>query len=318
MELRHLRYFIAVAETKNLSHAVDRLHIAQPALSQSIKALENELGVLLFSRSRKGMELTDVGGVFLNHAYAVVRQADKARQSVLDAVENPHGSVSLGAPASASKVIIEPLYRLLTERYPNLHINHEEGLQGNLRAAFDMGLYDLMIETDASDSDDVTLQSLIDEDIFLVSAARKGGTKNLGAEPHIAFKDLAKHPIFTLSTRHGMGRAIDKHARAQNVSLQLLQSQFALQPTLQIVMQGRANVVLPWSAIYDLVDKDLIQAQRIVEPAITRSVGIITANTQPRTNATSKVIEIIKEVTRMAHAEGKWRGTLRLDEAAAE
>ena len=65
MELRHLKYFVAIAETKSLSNAIERLHIAQPALSQSIKNLEEELDTALFIRSRKGMELTGTGESFL-------------------------------------------------------------------------------------------------------------------------------------------------------------------------------------------------------------------------------------------------------------
>src|SRR4026208_2279072 len=76
MELRHLRYFIAVAEEENVSRAALKLHVSQPALSRQIRDLEEELGFLLLERSAKSVRLTDAGRVFLNEARAVLQRAE--------------------------------------------------------------------------------------------------------------------------------------------------------------------------------------------------------------------------------------------------
>src|ERR1043165_9274650 len=78
MELRHLRYFIAVAEAENVSRAALKLHVSQPALSRQVRDLEDELGFPLFERSAKSVRLPDAGRAFLDEARAVLQRADAA------------------------------------------------------------------------------------------------------------------------------------------------------------------------------------------------------------------------------------------------
>ena len=82
MELRHLRYFIAVAERENVTRAAARLHVSQPPLSRQIRDLEDELGIPLFEHGAKAVRLTEAGHVFLSEARAVVERANKAVQMV--------------------------------------------------------------------------------------------------------------------------------------------------------------------------------------------------------------------------------------------
>src|SRR2546430_14336305 len=78
MELRHLRYFVAVAEEQNVTRAAARLHVSQPPLSRQIRDLEEELGIALFEHGAKAVRLTEAGRVFLNEARSVLQRADEA------------------------------------------------------------------------------------------------------------------------------------------------------------------------------------------------------------------------------------------------
>ena len=78
VELRHLRYFVAVAETENVSRAALKLHVSQPALSRQIRDLEDEIGFCLLERTAKSVRLTDAGRAFLSDARALLQQADEA------------------------------------------------------------------------------------------------------------------------------------------------------------------------------------------------------------------------------------------------
>src|SRR5207302_8481835 len=91
VELRHLRYFIAVAEEENVSRAALKLHVSQPALSRQIRDLEDELGFLLLKRSAKSVRLTEAGRVFLTEARAVLHRAEAGVQTARGTATGGHG-----------------------------------------------------------------------------------------------------------------------------------------------------------------------------------------------------------------------------------
>src|SRR3990170_292814 len=102
MELRHLTYFVAAAERLNFSRAAEELHVAQPAISQQIHALERELGVPLFERVGKRVSLTEAGKALLPHARQILSAVEAARNEVAEHGSLARGRASLGAPPTVS------------------------------------------------------------------------------------------------------------------------------------------------------------------------------------------------------------------------
>src|SRR5512145_2694318 len=96
MELRHLRYFIAVAEAENVSRAALKLHVSQPALSRQIRDLEDELGFLLLERSAKSVRLTEAGRVFLAESRAVLQRAEEAVKTAREMATGTRGELHVG------------------------------------------------------------------------------------------------------------------------------------------------------------------------------------------------------------------------------
>ena len=106
MELRHLRYFVAVAEAENVSRAALTLHVSQPALSRQIRDLEGELGFLLLERSAKSMRLTDAGRLFLTESRAVLQRADDAVKAARAVATGGRGELHVGyAPTLTARIL---------------------------------------------------------------------------------------------------------------------------------------------------------------------------------------------------------------------
>ncbi|HEY4721083.1 MAG TPA: LysR family transcriptional regulator, partial [Anaerolineae bacterium] len=102
MELRHLVYFVAVAERLNFSRAAEALHVAQPGISQQIHALEHELGAPLFERAGRRVYLTDAGHALLPHARQILSAVEAARNEIRERGMLLRGTASLGAPPTVS------------------------------------------------------------------------------------------------------------------------------------------------------------------------------------------------------------------------
>lgn len=122
MDLRHLRYFVAVAEELHFGHAAERLHIAQPPLSQQIKQLETEMGVTLLSRTKRHVELTPAGATFLDEARKTLAQADQSVVSARRAHQVDAGQLLLGFIDSAVYFYLPYLLSAFQRVQPDVHI----------------------------------------------------------------------------------------------------------------------------------------------------------------------------------------------------
>lgn len=122
MELRHLRYFVAVAEEENVSRAALRLHVSQPALSRQIRDLEDELGFPLFERSAKSVRLTPAGGTFLGEARAVLERTDAAVRTARAVATRSDGELHVGYAPTPTARILPPALRAFQAERPGIRV----------------------------------------------------------------------------------------------------------------------------------------------------------------------------------------------------
>jgi len=122
MELRHLRYFVAVAETENVSRAALKLHVSQPAVSRQIRDLEDELGFLLLERSAKSVRLTDAGRTFLTEARAVLQRTEDAVKVAKAVATGANGELHVGYAPSLTARILPPTLRAFQAELPNVRV----------------------------------------------------------------------------------------------------------------------------------------------------------------------------------------------------
>jgi DNA-binding transcriptional LysR family regulator len=170
MELRHLRYFVVVAEERNFTRAARRLNMQQPPLSQQIRALEQELGFALFLRHPKGVDLSAGGEIFLHEAKAILANVTQAAQRAARAANGIEGIISVGLTSSAAAHPLTPkiLQGYRTAR-PAVIMKFSEGNAAELTAAISSGKLDVgFLRMPVSRPAGLAFQRLLDEEMLLV------------------------------------------------------------------------------------------------------------------------------------------------------
>src|SRR5690242_10164568 len=198
MQFQQLQYFVAVAETRHFTRAAELVHVAQPSLSQQIKALERELGADLFLRARGNITLTDAGEALLPLGRRILADADTARHEVQELAQLRRGRVRLGATPSLCTGLLPDVLRAFHDRYPGIQLLIEEGGSHDLvrelaRGALDLALVVLPLP---SPSPALTTVELFQEDLVVVSSVDAEAPR---APLRVA--DLAGRPMVMF--RHG-------------------------------------------------------------------------------------------------------------------
>lgn len=147
MELRHLRYFVAVAEELNFTHAAARLRVAQPALSSQIRDLEEELQTPLFERGRTGVRLTRAGKTFYQRARSILAQTAAAANEARTAAGLITGSLVIGFPSGLHLYYLEPVIVAFRKAYPKVELDFHHALPGAQLKALKEGRIDLAFVT---------------------------------------------------------------------------------------------------------------------------------------------------------------------------
>lgn len=173
MDLRHLRYFIAVAEEGHITRAAERLGMQQPPLSQQIKAIERELDVQLFRRKPRGVELTDAGSSFLHEARATLAQLDKAVETTRRTARGELGRICVGVTSTSSfHPLVARSIRAFSEACPNVSLTLEESLSNELLEGLRDGRMDAaFIRTAPAEAEGIAIRPLLDEPMVVALPA---------------------------------------------------------------------------------------------------------------------------------------------------
>jgi LysR family transcriptional regulator, hca operon transcriptional activator len=194
MELRHLRYFVAVAEEGSLTNAAERrLHTAQPSLSRQIRDLELEVGVKLFERGARGIELTPSGRTFLDHARLALLQVEAAGEAARRAARPDKAAFVIGFLAGQELVWLPEALRILREEQPDIEITLASQSSPELAGALMRGKVDVAFLRREKDAPGVTFKPLIKEPLVAVlpadhplAAAKEVRVRDLAGETYIS------------------------------------------------------------------------------------------------------------------------------------
>ena len=206
MELRHVRYFVAVAEERSFTRAAERLSIAQSPLSQQIRKLERELGVELFLRSTRSVQLTHAGTIFYERARYLLSSSDSAAEATRKAALGELGQLSLGFTGSATYELLPALVRAFHARNPNVSLElHSEMLTPAQVEALEQHRIDVGVLRPPVNAPGVVVEVLRDEPlvVLLPVAHPLAGSRSVALES-LRDETFVGYPGKPLSTLHSV------------------------------------------------------------------------------------------------------------------
>jgi LysR family cyn operon transcriptional activator len=168
MELRHLRYFDAVAETLNFTRAAERLHVTQSTLSHQIKQLEDELGAPLFDRAAKRVRLTEAGEMLRSHMTPALEQIDRGLQALRQPPDSITGRIRLGTTPSFNTRMVPLCVATLLSQYPTIQVTVEELAAGAITRRLASGQLDLAVSYKPNEGSDLWFEPLYNEELRMV------------------------------------------------------------------------------------------------------------------------------------------------------
>lgn len=199
VELRHLRYFIAVAEELHFSRAAERLHISQPPLSQQIRDLEEELGIKLFERTKRQVLLTEAGKVFLDRSYLVLGQLEQAIEATQKIGRGEIGRLVIGFVDSAMYTVLPEILRIFREQFPAVELRLHELTTAQQIEALHHKQVDIGIVRSAISEPGLSVECLLPESLVLALPE----THLLAAHPQVSLSDLADESFILFPAKMG-------------------------------------------------------------------------------------------------------------------
>lgn len=273
MELRQLRYFIAVAEAGNFSRAAANLHLSQPPLSVQVKALEDELGVRLLERTTHGASLTPAGAAFLEEARAALVRLESARQRAQLVGRGDIGMLSVGFVSIADYGILPPALKSFRAAYPQVEVQlHELTTDAQIRELHANRL-DMGIALAPVDDPELEFRHLHNEELVLAMPAshRAGRTRDAIDLRQLAAESFIVPPRDIAPGLHDL---IIAQCRAAGFTPRITQHARQMQTVISLVSSGMGFALVP-SSVRNL-NRAGVQYRRLRGEAASISLGIIT------------------------------------------
>jgi LysR family transcriptional regulator, nitrogen assimilation regulatory protein len=292
MDLDRLKLFAQAAELGSLSKVASLTGAAQSAISRKITALEQECGGRLFSRTGRGVALTEFGERIFPRVKSLLEDADKLLSEMKTSAGIAMGTVHIGLMPSLAHPATSLLLRQVRERFPGIHLHIVEGSGGQLDEWLMSGRIDIAVLFRYSKAVPQGEQTLAVVDTFLVG--HPGDT--LTRKPTINFLDLDGIPLVLPSIPNGLRVALARLAIQERVNLSVVMEADSLPIQKNVSATGDAYAVLGSHAVGPEVQAGTLQASCIVNPRIKRTIVLSTTTAHPLTLAGREVATLTRRI----------------------
>ena len=270
MEFRQLRYLVALAEEQSFTRAAEREHIAQPALSQQIQKLEQEVGLALVERTTRRVSITDAGALLVARARRVLAELESARQE-LDAVRGIQtGHVTLGAMSTMGPVDITQVLARFHDLHPQVELTVREDNSDALAQMLRVDALDLafLSVTERVESHGLGLQQILMEELVVVLPQ----THRLASQETIRMSDLRDEQFITYREGARLRELLDSAAAQARFEPTIVLESNESRRIRRLVARGLGVAILPQS--HAVGTSDAVAIARLVSPPLARDITI--------------------------------------------
>lgn len=303
MELRQLRYFVAIVDHGSLSRAARALHVAQPALTQQLRQLEDELKAQLLHRSAQGVLSTDAGKTFYEHAQAILKQIEDARSAVAQSTDAPSGTVALGIPQSVSGALALPLLIAVRATYPDISLQLTEELSGNLIQQLKSGRINLAVLFDDGQLGGFASTPMVDEQLMFIT---RTGSAFAPRGKNMTLAKAVQVPLILPGPQHGVRPRIENVVRSAGLTLRQVIEINSIAILKSALLADIGATILPGAPVLSEIERKVITAYPFAGTNIARTVTLCASRNIPLTNAAAAVKRLVLDVTVRLCRSGEW------------
>jgi LysR family hydrogen peroxide-inducible transcriptional activator len=291
MDLQQLRYVVALSQELNFVRAARRVHVTQPTLSQQLKKLEDELGLLLFERAAKGARLTPAGQKFLPYAVQVLDSLEKGVQELQQESGQIAGRVRFAAIPTIGPYVLPSVIPVLRKEAPQLFLEIYEKTTSDLleavrTGAIDLGLLSLPI-------DDAGLATrLVGEEEFLLAVSK---THVLAKKQSVSLKELEHEKLLILQEGHCFGNQALEFCKRSREDVQVIFEGSSLTSVMRLAAAGEGVTFVPRMAAESSAQTGLSFIP-FSKPRPTRPIAFVWRISAPLTRAHRFLMEKIEEI----------------------
>lgn len=322
MDLKQLKALVTVVETGSVTRAAELLRVVQPAVTRQIHALEHELGVPLFERTRQGMRPTPAGVSMADRARRALAELDRARAELTPAPDTVTGIVSVGLLESTAGLLAEPLVAAVLRDHPGIELRVVTAYSGHLQQWLDDGDLDVSLLYSLTSVPSLNMRSLVRERLWAVAPLSDG----LSAAHPVPVASLAAHRLVMPAPGHALRALIDTAAAQAQVEIDIAVQTNSMDLQQRFVRGGHGWTVLPGAGLPpDLASTGQatgpascsLSAAPLSEPEVWRTIAIAEPRAARPTQAARIVArELVRQVT-TAVGQGRWLSARIHDEQPA-
>lgn len=302
-DLHRWRAFVAIAELGSLTRAALFLDSNQSLLSRQVNALERACGSRLFTRTGRGVEPSEVGQRLLPQVRALLDRAMQLEGDIRGEAREPTGLVTLGSLPSISHPLVGRLFTDIRERHPAVQLKVLEGSSGQVEEWLVDARVDLAILYRYGSVQPEHEEALAKVDSCLIGPPGDA----LTASDEVPFSALDGLPFILPSAPNGLRTTLDALARQEHIALAPVIEADSLPLQKALVVQAHLYTVLPLHAVWQEVADGRLQAARIVQPAIQRTVAMAFAKSKGPARAVTAVAARIVEIVGEMAGKGMWQ-----------